>query len=56
MKEGRKPEDPEKAPDDEVQKMPRTRALKSKPQPRLEPHWWQARKADVLTITTRVAF
>ena len=30
---------------------------KFKPQVRLEPaqqHWWQARKADVLTVTPRV--
>ena len=35
-----------------------TKARKFKPQPRLEPaleHWWQARKADELTITPRVA-
>ena len=37
MKEGRKPDYPEKPPDDELQKMPRTKALKLKPQPRLEP-------------------
>ena len=58
MKEGRKPEHSEKTPDDELQKMPQTKAPKLKPQPRLEPaprHWWQARKADVLTITPRVA-
>ena len=58
MKEGRKPECPEKTPDDELQKMPHTKARKFKPQPRLEPtlkHWWQARKADVLTVTPRVA-
>ena len=51
MKEGRKPEYPEKTPDDELQKMPHTKA-------RLEPaqkRWWQARKADVLTVTLRVA-
>ena len=58
MKEGRKPEYPEKTPDDVFQKMPHTKARKFKPQTRLEPailHWWQARKADVLTITPRVA-
>ena len=57
MKEGRKPEYPEKTPDDELQKMPHTEARKFKPQARLEPalqHWWQARKADVLTITPHV--
>ena len=52
MKEGRKPEYPEKTPDDKLQKMPLyTKAWKFKPQARLEPtlqHWWQARKADVL--------
>ena len=36
MKEGRKPEYPEKTPDDELQKIPHTKARKSKPQPRLE--------------------
>ena len=38
--------------------MPHTKAPKSKPQPRLEPtlqRWWQARNADVLTITPRDA-
>ena len=38
--------------------MPLTRAWKFKPQPRLEPtlyHWWQARKADMLTFTPCVA-
>ena len=37
MEEGRKPEFPEKIPDDELQKMPHTTARKFKPQPRLEP-------------------
>ena len=56
MKEGRKPEYPEKTPDDELRKMSHTKARKCKPQARLEPaHWWQARKGDVLTITSRVA-
>ena len=58
MKEGRKPEHPEKTPGDELQKMPHTTARIFKPQARLEPaqqHWWQARKADMLTVTTRVA-
>ena len=58
MKEGRKPEYPEKTPGDEIQKMPNTTARRFKPQARLEPaqkHWWQARKADMLTVTPRVA-
>ena len=57
MKERRKPEYPEKTPDDELQKIPHTKARRVKPQARLEPvqqHWWQARKADVLTVTPRV--
>ena len=37
MKEGRKPEYPEKTPDDEFQKMPHTKAKKFEPQARLEP-------------------
>ena len=37
MKEGRKPEYPEKTPDDELQKMPHTKARGFKPQTRLEP-------------------
>ena len=37
MKEGRKPEYPEKTPDDELPKMPHTKARGFKPQPRLEP-------------------
>ena len=48
---------PEKTPD-ELQKMPHTEVRNVKPQPRLKPalwHWWQARKADVLTVTPRVA-
>ena len=56
--EGRKPEYPEKTPGDELQKMPRTTARGFKPQARLEPAqqlWWQARKADMLTVTPRVA-
>ena len=58
MVEGRKPEYPEKTPSDELQKMPHTIARRFKPQARLEPaqkHLWQARKADVLSITPRVA-
>ena len=35
MKEGKKPEYPQKTPDDELQKMPHTKARK--PQARLEP-------------------
>ena len=54
MEEGRKLEYFEKTPDDDPQKMPHAKAGKFKPQPALE-HWWQARKADVLTITPRVA-
>ena len=55
---GRKPVYPEKTPADELQKMLHTKAQKFKLQLRLEPalyHWWQARKADVLTITPHVA-
>ena len=52
MKEGRKPEYPEKTPGDELQKMPQSKARRFKPQARLEP---EARKADVLTVTPRVA-
>ena len=37
MEEGRKPEYPEKIPDDELQKMPHTKGRKSKPRARLEP-------------------
>ena len=58
MKEGRKPEYPEKTPDDELQRMSHTKARRFKPQARLEPaqyRWWQARKADLLTVTPRVA-
>ena len=57
MKEGRKPVYPEKTPD-ELQKMPHTTTRRFKPQARLElvqKHWWQARKADVLTVTPLVA-
>ena len=36
MKEGRKPEYPEKSPGDKLPKMPHTKARKFKPQPRLE--------------------
>ena len=37
MKEGRKPEYPEKTPGDELQKMPYTTTRRFKPQARLEP-------------------
>ena len=37
MQTGRKPEYPEKTPDDELQKMTQTRTRKFKSQPRLEP-------------------
>ena len=37
MKEGRKPEYPEKTPGDELQKMPHTTAQRFKPQARLKP-------------------
>ena len=59
MKEGRKPEYPEKTPGDELQKMPHTAARTFKPQARLEPaqkRWWQVRKADLLTVIPRVAY
>ena len=58
MKERRKPEYPEKTPDDALQEVAHTNARKFKPQPRLELAlwlWWQAGKADVLTITPGVA-
>ena len=54
MKEGRKPEYPEKTSSDKLQKMPHTKAQRFKPQARLKPTqqlWWQARKTDVLTVT-----
>ena len=59
MKVERKPECTEKPHDDDLQKMPHTKARNFKPQPRLEPTLylcWQAlsRKVDVLTITPRV--
>ena len=57
-KEGRKPEYPDKTPDEELKKMPHTKARNFKPRARLEPalqHWWQVRKADALTVTPRVA-
>ena len=58
MKEERKLECLEKTPDGKLQKMPHTKAREFKPQPRLKPtlwQWWQARKADMLTITPCVA-
>ena len=58
MKEGRKPECPEKTRGDELQKMPHTTARWFKPQARLKPaqqHSWQARKADMLSVTPCVA-
>ena len=47
----------EKIPDEELQKMPHTKAQKSNPQLRLEPtlHGWKGRKADMLTITPCIA-
>ena len=36
MKEGRKPENPKKTPDDELQKMPHTKTERFKPRLRLE--------------------
>ena len=51
MKEGRKQEYPGKAPGDELQKMPRTKARRLDP---AQQHWWQARTAGVLTVTPRV--
>ena len=58
MKEGRKPEFPEKTPGDELQKMPHAKARRFKPQARLEPaqqHWCLAKKADVLIVVPHVA-
>ena len=58
MKGGEETAVPGETLDDELQKMSCTKARKFKPQARLEPaqkHWWQARKADVLTTTPRVA-
>ena len=54
MKDGRKLEYPEQNPDNEFQKMSNTKARKLRPQPKLEPTLWQARKAYVLAITPRV--
>ena len=58
MKEGRKLEYPEQTPGDELQKMRHTKARKFKPQARLKPtqeHWWQVRKADMLTVIPHLA-
>ena len=60
MKEGSKPEYPEKTPGDELQKMPHTTARRFKLQARHEPRavaLMQARKADMLTAapTSRTA-
>ena len=58
MKEGRKAEYPEKTPGDKLQKVPHTKARRFKPQARLKPtqqHWWQDKKADVLTVTSFIA-
>ena len=58
MKEGKKPEYPEKTPSDELHKMPHATTRRFKPKARLEPvqqHWWRARKADMLTVTPCVA-
>ena len=57
MKEGRKPQHPEKSPGNKVQNMPYTKAGRFMPQARLKPaqyHWWQTRKADMQTITVFV--
>ena len=43
MEEWRKPEYPEKTPDDEPQKMPHTTARRFKPQARVEPTVLQCR-------------
>ena len=58
IKEGRKPEYPEKTLKDELQKIPNTKARIFKPQVRLKARssiWWQARTVDMLTITPGVA-
>ena len=57
MKEGRKPDYPEKTTDDQLQKMPHTKAQRFKPNRDSNPHnsIGKARKADVLTVTPRVA-
>ena len=56
MKEGRETGVPGENP--WLQKMPYTKARRFQPYARLEPaqqHWWQARKADVLTTTPHLA-
>ena len=58
MKEGRKPEYPEKPLATSFRKCHILQPERFKPQERLEPaqyHWWQARKADMLTVTPRVS-
>ena len=58
MKEGRKLEYPEKTPGDELQKMPHTTVRRFKPRRDSNSHnsiGDRARKADVLTVTPRVA-
>ena len=59
-KEVRKPEFPEKDPEDQLQEMPHAEVRKFKPQPGPGPalqQWWQALdgQADPLTIISRVA-
>ena len=49
MEEGRKSEYPEKSPDDEIQKMPHTKSQNSSPDRDSNPHWWHARKTDMLS-------
>ena len=59
MKEGSKPEYPEKTLGDELQKMPHSKARRFKSQARLEPvqqRSWQTRKADVITVAPHVTF
>ena len=57
MKEGRKPEYPDKIPDDELQKIPHILQLEdSSPKRDSNPRMyrWQARKADMLTVTLTI--
>ena len=54
MKEGRKPEYPEKTPSDELLKKPQTKSRRFKPQARTRTRA-VALVADVLTVTPRVA-
>ena len=56
MKEGRKPEYPEKTPGDELQKMPHTTARRFKPKRDSNPRssiGGRLGKADMLTVTPR---